>query len=195
MEAPAAPATPEAAALPPAGDPPTDPADEGPLPRGLAPRHPPAVPPELRRVAGQARPPPPALPYLAWASAPRSTAQPGDMWLKCLLCDKWVWDEESHSGAPLHPAGTKLHRKRLQNWEWYEEYVLEERRKYHPVAGPAAAAVEEASAPGSPEGASSGSDGYVAPYWGCFGALYVPGILATTRYDASWRKHSPRPPP
>ena len=195
MEAPAAPATLEAAALLPTAGPLMGPADEEHLPLALAAQYPPAAPPELRRVAGQALPPPPALPYLAWASAPRGTAQPGDLWLKCLLCDKWVWVEEDHSGTPANPAGTKLHRRRLWYWECYKAYVVEERRRHHPVAAPAAAVVEGASAPGSPEGASSGSDGVTAPYWGCFGALCVPGILATTQYDPSWRTHSPRPPP
>lgn len=80
--------------------------------------------------------PAPELPYLAWV--PCDEADPSsERWQKCLLCDKWVQDETSHSGTHLAPVGSKEHQKNLRNYPpgdpWYEERI-KLRAKYHPGA-------------------------------------------------------------
>jgi len=73
---------------------------------------------------------PPELPYLAWAFDDSDPG--GDRWLKCLLCNKWVQDETSHSGTQSAPAGSKDHCKRLGNYASYKPDVDMLRNKYHP---------------------------------------------------------------
>lgn len=108
--------------------------------------------------------PAPALPWLAWVDAPPEQAsKPGERWQKCLLCDKWIQDEWSHSGSPEVPDGSKDHQKKLRNYhEWYEDYVREERRKYHPeptvcrTTSAAAASRPPPAAPPPPPGPPPG---------------------------------------
>jgi len=73
---------------------------------------------------------PPDEPYLAWVPADDGS---GKHWLRCLLCEKWVEDEVSHSGSEEAPAGSQEHQKRLRWWSWYAAGVAEERLKYHPA--------------------------------------------------------------
>jgi len=73
---------------------------------------------------------PPELPYLAWAFGDSDPS--GDRCLKCLLCNKWVHDQTSHTGMPSSPAGSKYHFKRLGNYAWYKDDVEKLRNKYHP---------------------------------------------------------------
>lgn len=77
----------------------------------------------------------PALEYLAYVPS-----VPGDnnseRWLKCLLCQKFVQDDTSHSGTKENPQGSVQHKKYLTNYvgtAWYQENVIKERLKWHPA--------------------------------------------------------------
>eukprot|EP00929_Paragymnodinium_shiwhaense_P056332 TRINITY_DN28197_c0_g1_i1.p1 TRINITY_DN28197_c0_g1~~TRINITY_DN28197_c0_g1_i1.p1 ORF type:complete len:451 (-),score=97.28 TRINITY_DN28197_c0_g1_i1:115-1380(-) len=75
---------------------------------------------------------PPAEPYLAWVEDP---SYPGERQLKCLLCSKWVHDDESHSGSFQDPRGSKEHQKNLRNYPpshpWFQEHVTKVRERWH----------------------------------------------------------------
>lgn len=75
--------------------------------------------------------PAPTLPYLAYVPHDGNPSNPERI-LKCLLCNKWVQDEISHSG----PAGSKDHRRYVSYYgpgdPWYQENVFKERLKWHP---------------------------------------------------------------
>uniref|UniRef100_A0A7S1A5H2 U1-type domain-containing protein n=1 Tax=Noctiluca scintillans TaxID=2966 RepID=A0A7S1A5H2_NOCSC len=79
--------------------------------------------------------PPPNLPYLAWIPSDETNIA-SERWLMCLLCGRWVQDEQSHSGTVAEPAGSKDHRKNLRNYcfpgqPWYEEHVVAVRNRWH----------------------------------------------------------------
>ena len=86
---------------------------------------------EKLKVTGYAAP---ALEYLAYV--PSVAGDPNsERWLRCLLCQKFVNDDTSHSGTQQCPAGSKEHQKNLRNYPgsaWYELNVIQERKKYHP---------------------------------------------------------------
>jgi len=84
---------------------------------------------------------PPNLAYLAYVPGTdgeecSSGVRSGERWLKCLLCQKWVGDENSHSGTFDAPSGSKEHQKNLRNYgpgnPWYDETVIGDRLKWHP---------------------------------------------------------------
>jgi len=86
---------------------------------------------EKLKVTGYAAP---ALEYLAYV--PSDSGDPNsERWLRCLLCQKFVNDDTSHSGTQQNPAGSKEHQKNLRNYvgsAWYQLNVIEVRKKYHP---------------------------------------------------------------
>ncbi|CAK9014445.1 unnamed protein product [Durusdinium trenchii] len=45
--------------------------------------------------------------HLAWVDSSTSGGTPGDCWLRCLLCQRWVQDKASHSDGP---EASKLHK-------------------------------------------------------------------------------------
>jgi len=94
--------------------------------------------------------PAPALPYLAYVPADPA-APAGERWMRCLLCQKWVQDEYSHSGTHMVPDGSKEHRKNLLNYPpndpWYQEKVTREKLKYHPADAAAVPPVLQAATP------------------------------------------------
>ena len=86
--------------------------------------------------------PEPAAPHLAYV--PHDEDVLGQRWMKCLLCNKWVHDEQLHEDS-------KLHRKNLRNYPpsdtWYQENVVRVKAKYHPKASvPTAQPEQTASA-------------------------------------------------
>lgn len=94
--------------------------------------------------------PAPALPYLA--DIPRDEQDPSQgRDTKCLLCNKWVQDDTSHTGTPNNPAGSKEHQKNLRNYPpgtpWYEANVTQVRNKWHPPKAAAAAPRPQPKAP------------------------------------------------
>mmetsp|Transcript_101641 Transcript_101641/g.282892 ORF Transcript_101641/g.282892 Transcript_101641/m.282892 type:complete len:452 (+) Transcript_101641:74-1429(+) len=127
----------------------------------------------------------PELPYLAFV--PWDGTNPdGERCLKCLLCNKWVQDESSHTGTFSAPAGAKDHQKNLRNYgpgdPWYEANVVAERRRWHP------------SAPASPVAAANA----VAPTYRSGGAAAAAATGATPAAPAPWAKAAPAaaaPPP
>lgn len=85
----------------------------------------------------QAGYPTPELPYLAWM--PEDSDPNGARHLRCLLCNKWAGDGVSHVGMPQAPGGSSQHQKNMRNWcqpgnPWYEENVVQVRRRWHPPA-------------------------------------------------------------
>ena len=108
------------------------------LPRGGR-EHPPLdeanVRPRPRDPARGLRYPTPELPHMAWVPSEEHDLE-SERWQKCLLCNKWVNDEHSHSGTRRAPDGSVGHQKNLRNYPpgspWYERNVVEERRKWHP---------------------------------------------------------------
>lgn len=74
--------------------------------------------------------PAPREPYLAWVGS-KDDPQ-AERWLKCLLCNKFVNDETSHSDT----GGSKEHQKNLRNYgpgdAWYKENVTKIRNIWHP---------------------------------------------------------------
>lgn len=95
--------------------------------------------------------PAPALIYLAWVPTEDGS---DERWQKCLLCDKWVQDEQSHSGTRQNPGGSKDHKKRLINYgpgdPWWEENVRKQREKYHPTAPKVPSTSSASAAPAPP---------------------------------------------
>lgn len=80
--------------------------------------------------------PAPELLYLAYVPADEDNDD-GTRWLKCLLCNKFVQDDVSHTGTVSALAGSNNHRKNLTNYcipgsQWYEEHVVKVRNKWHP---------------------------------------------------------------
>ena len=95
----------------------------------------PSVRPVPRGTVGGLSYPAPELPHLAWVPSEENDPD-SERWQKCLLCDKWVNDEHSHSGTRQASEGSKGHQKNLRNYPpgspWYERNVVQERRKWHP---------------------------------------------------------------
>ena len=94
-----------------------------------------SVRPRPRDPARGLRYPVPELPHMAWVPSEELDLE-SERWQKCLLCNKWVNDEHSHSGTRQAPDGSVGHQKNLRNYPpgspWYERNVVEERRKWHP---------------------------------------------------------------
>jgi len=96
--------------------------------------------------------PAPREPHLAWV--PWDENDPSSRELKCLLCNKFSWAEDTnHAGCPddKNPIGSKDHLKNLRNWDWYKVAVREERLKWHPEV----ASRSVAKAKAAPAGATS----------------------------------------
>lgn len=74
--------------------------------------------------------PSPPEPYLAWV--PWDEKDPQSRNMKCLLCNKWVQDESSHTGSAQKPSGSVDHRRKLGNYAMYAQDIAAERLKYHP---------------------------------------------------------------
>ena len=96
----------------------------------------PSVRPRPRDPARGLSYPEPELPHLAWVPSEEHDLE-SERWQKCLLCNKWVNDEHSHSGTRQAPDGSVGHQKNLRNYPpgspWYERNVVEERRRWHPA--------------------------------------------------------------
>ena len=94
------------------------------------------VRPRPRDPARGLRYPTPELPHMAWVPSEEHDLE-SERWQKCLLCNKWVNDEHSHSGTLRAPDGSVGHQKNLRNYPpgspWYERNVVEERRRWHPA--------------------------------------------------------------
>jgi len=95
----------------------------------------PSVVPVPRGAGGGLTYPAPREPHLAWVPSEEDDPD-SERWQKCLLCDKWVNDEHSHSGARQASGGSKGHQRNLRNYPpgspWYERNVVQERKKWHP---------------------------------------------------------------
>mmetsp|Transcript_18881 Transcript_18881/g.29789 ORF Transcript_18881/g.29789 Transcript_18881/m.29789 type:complete len:684 (-) Transcript_18881:55-2106(-) len=79
---------------------------------------------------------PPELMHLAYV--PTNASNPdGNRQLRCLLCQKWVGDDTSHTGTHENPTGSKEHVKNLRNclpdYDWWKDNVAKVRLQWHPV--------------------------------------------------------------
>ncbi|CAJ1365735.1 unnamed protein product [Effrenium voratum] len=108
----------------------------------------------------------PELPYLAWVPCDPSDPS-SERWKKCLLCQKWVQDDFSHTGTADKPQGSKDHMKNLRNHMgtlWYEENVLKVRRKYHPEPTVRTVSAAKASPPPAAPWANYAAKVQASPY-------------------------------
>mmetsp|Transcript_34523 Transcript_34523/g.78833 ORF Transcript_34523/g.78833 Transcript_34523/m.78833 type:complete len:402 (-) Transcript_34523:39-1244(-) len=84
-----------------------------------------------RELISSGYPAPPQM-HLAWVLDESNQ----ERYKKCLLCNKWVNDDESHIGTWNDPRGSKDHLKNLRNTTpsdpWVKENVLQVRQKWHP---------------------------------------------------------------
>ena len=78
--------------------------------------------------------PAPELPCLAWV--PFDFMKPGgERCLKCLLCNKWVQGEKSHTGSFQAPAGSKHHPRKLRNCDVEGTWSKRMKATHYPVYG------------------------------------------------------------
>lgn len=100
--------------------------------------------------------PSPSQPWLAWVSDPSFGEH---RYLKCLLCKKWVQDNdtsdmssEGYDGnhGDAGPNNQKDHKKKLNNLEYYLEELAAEKQQFHPLSSGQAAPGGSAATPKKP---------------------------------------------